>query len=80
MNRGNIQLSFSQRQLLLNLNNLPENLKNKLTETSTNQQDEDIFVSAEELEKILDLLPPPHLSSPNQIELREILTNYLRNL
>jgi len=62
MNRGEITL--------LQLNNLPQNFKDKLNLTIDDINSVAIFVSAEELEQTLDQLPPTN-------SLRKIITNKL---
>jgi len=79
MRRIEISLQPHQIEQLLNLNNLPINFKEKL-EISHQQQSNNIFTNEEELEKILDLLPPPHLADQHELEIRELLTNFLQTM
>jgi hypothetical protein len=74
MKRGIILINSESREQLLALPNLPKEFKNKLEVMAENS--DELFVSTEELEKIIDLLPPPQ---PNN-KLRKILTKQLRSI
>lgn len=79
MKRMEISLHPHQINQLLMFDKLPINFREKL-ENSNQQQVQNIFTNEEELEKILDLLPPPHLSDSQQQELRESLTEDLKKM
>ncbi|MCC6711221.1 MAG: hypothetical protein IT416_02600 [Candidatus Pacebacteria bacterium] len=79
MRRIEINLQQQHIEQLLTLNNLPINFKEKL-ELSKQHQTTNIFTNEEELEKILDILPPPNLANSNELEIRETLTNILQKL
>jgi hypothetical protein len=79
MKRTQIALQPTQIKLLLTIQNLPDGLKEKL-ESSDLHQATEIFTNEYELEKTLDLLPPPHLSTTDELEVREFLAEVLRTL
>lgn len=79
MKRFQLKLSPLQIEQLLALNNLPSNLADKL-KTCDHSRPQDVFTNEEELEKILDLLPPPGLANNNELELREFLTQILQDM
>lgn len=73
MKRGQILIDSKSREELLALPNLPIEFKNKLVNINGNNE---LLVSSEELEQIIDLLPPPQPDN----NLRKILTNQLKKI
>lgn len=80
MRRGEISLTTEQRILLLSLSRLPEDFQEKLEQVKASSKAENIFISEEELEKILDLLPPPSAENRLYIPLRSFITERLQTL
>lgn len=79
MKRFQLKLSPIQIKQLLTLSKLPLNLADKLKSCDPSQP-QDIFTNEEEVEKILDLLPPPGLANNNELELREFLTQTFQDM
>lgn len=79
MKRTDLKLEPNQLNQLLKMNSIPTSLQEKLEHCHSNQAQ---FVSTneEELEKILDLLPPPHLASDQEQQLRELLIITLQKM
>lgn len=80
MRRGEITLTLEQRKLLGELSRIPTTFQERLEDVKTSAETENIFISEEELEKILDILPPPSAENRKYIPLRSLITQRLQTL
>lgn len=80
MRRGEISLTPQQRKILTLLSGIPHTFQERLQHVQDSSSLESVFVSERELEKLLDILPPPPLSSHNENILREVLLQRLQTL
>ncbi len=79
MKRTDLKLEPNQLSQLLKMNRIPTSFKEKLEHCHSDQA-QFISTNEEELEKILDLLPPPHLANSQKQQLRELLTITLQKM
>lgn len=79
MQRGVIQLSAAEQTKLLDQIKNTQSLSRVASSLSSNSNSENIQFSAEEVEFILDLLPPPNVDPDLKI-IREKFQQFLGNL